>query len=70
MMNTAQCEQRDTKARTGMAEEMPRKRPQWRRELKRGTHTIWNGKVLGELTGCQAAELGLCSEAARNLQCN
>lgn len=47
MMNTAQCEQRDIKARTGMVQEMPRKSPQWRRELTRGPVVIWNWEVLG-----------------------
>lgn len=46
MMNTAQCEQRDIKARTGMVQKMPRKRPQWR-ELTRGPLVIWNWEVLG-----------------------
>ena len=69
-MNTAQSEQKDMKARTGKVQEMPRKRPQQRRELTRGTLVIWNWEVLGEFTGCQAAELGLCSEAAKNLHWN
>lgn len=41
-----------------------RKRPQVSRELRRGTGvTGKNWKVPWGFTGCQAAALGLCSEA-------